>query len=51
MDAKIIKQRKGRIEIDVKLTLVRDNGIFITIIETNPLNYIRNIRVIRVEDE
>ena len=46
-DAKIVWQRKGRLLINVTLTTVRDNGVFLQILETDPNDPIRNIRVVR----
>jgi hypothetical protein len=46
MDAKIIRDGKNRLEFVYQGTRVRDNGIYISILETNPRNPIRNIRVL-----
>ncbi len=46
MDARVVSQRKGRIVLDVSLTLVRDNGIYMRVEGTNPSNPLRNIRVL-----
>ncbi len=46
MDATVVSQRKGRIVLDVRLTLVRDNGIYMRVEGINPSDPIRNIRVL-----
>jgi hypothetical protein len=48
MDAKAIKEAKGRIELEVQPSDVRDNGVYIQIIETDPKNPIRNIRLLEI---
>lgn len=46
-DAKIIENvDKGRMKIQVNLSLIRDNGIFMKIKKSNPKNPLRNIRII-----
>jgi hypothetical protein len=47
-DAAVVpgSQRKGRLEIDVAFSTVRDNGIYMRVEDTNPANPIRNIRVL-----
>jgi hypothetical protein len=60
MDAEVLSRRKGRIELQVTLTCdpscwfdtggwrpyCTDNGLYIRWVETNPLDPIRNVRVI-----
>ena len=41
-----VRARQGRIEVDVRLSLVPDNGILLRIIRTNPADPVHNIRVI-----
>jgi hypothetical protein len=45
-DATVLTIGKGCIEFDFKPSTVRDNGIFMQIVATNPANPIHNIRVI-----
>ena len=46
-DSSVIeKRRKGKMKIKVSLSLVSDNGVFMKIKKTNPLNPLRNIRII-----
>ncbi|EFC47802.1 hypothetical protein NAEGRDRAFT_57192 [Naegleria gruberi] len=46
-DSTIIENnQKGYMKIKVTLSLVRDNGVFMKIKETNPNNPIRNIRIV-----
>lgn len=51
MDAKVVNERKGRIELVVKPSEVRDNGIYVQIIETDKSNPIRNIRLVELKNE
>ena len=48
MDASVVSERKGRIEIDVRLSPagVLNNGIYLQVVDTNPSNPLRNIRVL-----
>ena len=47
MDAKIIEQNnKFNLKINVTLSLIRDNGIYMKIQKSNPNNPIRNIRIV-----
>jgi hypothetical protein len=46
-DIAAVRYGVGRIEVDVIPSTNMNNGILVTIEITNPLNYIRNIRVIR----
>lgn len=50
-DAKMTELSAGRIKFTVTPSTIRDNGVFVKIIETNPLNPVRNIRVILEGDE
>jgi len=45
MDASVVSERKGRIEVRVVLSLVRDNGIFLQLLETDPADPVRDVRV------
>ncbi len=46
-DATILEAKeKNRMKIQVKLSQVLDNGVFMIINKTNPLNPIRNVRII-----
>ena len=48
MDARVVSQRKGRIELDVRLSPagVLNNGIYMRVEAVNPANPLRNIRVL-----
>ena len=50
-DAKIKKIRKQRIELSVTPQTVRDNGVFIKINSLNSKNPIRNLRLVKLEEE
>ena len=50
-DAKITNRRAGRIELTAIPSTVRDNGVFVSILKTNPKNPIRNIRLVNKKDE
>ncbi|KAA0164185.1 hypothetical protein FNF31_02421 [Cafeteria roenbergensis] len=45
MDAEVVRERKGWIEVKVSLSAVRDNGIFMQIRDTDPADPLRDIRV------
>ncbi len=47
MDATVVWERKGRILINVTLSTVLNNGIFIQLTATDIKNPLRNIRVVR----
>lgn len=46
MDAKPYEISAGRIRFTVTPSTVRDNGVYINLIATNPSNPVRNIRVV-----
>lgn len=50
-DATIVNYRPGRILFHVVPSTVRDNGVYINILKTNPSNPIKNIRILLEEDE
>ncbi len=49
-DAKPYQVSAGRIRFTVTPSTVRDNGVFINLITTNPANPVRNIRVVLSKD-
>ena len=51
MDAKPYELSAGRIRFTVTPTVVRDNGVYLNLIATNPANPVRNIRVVLAQDE
>lgn len=50
-DATILNYRPGRILFKVVPTTVRDNGVYVQLLKTNPSNPIHNIRIILESDE
>ena len=50
-DAAITELSAGRIKFSVTPSKIRDNGVFVKIIETNPSNPVKNIRVVLEGDE
>jgi hypothetical protein len=50
MDAKIIDYSPNRIRFNVTPSTVLNNGVYVTILKTNPLNPVKNIRVILSKD-
>lgn len=44
-DAKVVEEKKGRIALDVQLSTVRDNGIFMQVEDTDPNNPVRDIKI------
>jgi hypothetical protein len=50
MDATPYEVSAGRIRFTVKPSTVRDNGVFVNLIKTNPSNPVRNIRVVLAKD-
>lgn len=51
MDAKIKNRRANRIEFSVVPSTQRDNGVYVSILKTNPSNPIRNIRIVNTKEE
>jgi len=51
MDAVPYEVSQGRIKFRVNPSTVRDNGVFVRLLKTNPSNPVRNIRVILARDE
>jgi hypothetical protein len=50
-DLTVTRERKGRIEFSTKFSKVRDNGVYVQLLYTDPNNYVKNIRVMRKRDE
>jgi hypothetical protein len=50
-DAKPYEYSVGRIRFTVVPSIVRDNGVYVQLLKTNPANPVRNIRVILAKDE
>lgn len=50
-DARVYEQSNGRIRFRVVPSTVRDNGVIVKLLKTNPTNPIRNIRVVLSRDE
>jgi hypothetical protein len=46
MDATIIDRSSHRIRFNVTPSTVLDNGIYVQLYKTNPINPVKNIRVI-----
>jgi hypothetical protein len=51
MDAKATQTSAGRITFTVTPSTVRDNGVFVQLLLTNPNNPVRNIRVVLAKNE
>lgn len=49
-DAVAYEFSQGRIRFRVNPTTVRDNGVYVQLLKTNPSNPVRNIRVILARD-
>lgn len=49
-DASATEISAGRIKFTVKPSTVRDNGIYVQILQTNPSNPVQNIRVVLAQD-
>jgi len=50
-DATITEYSAGRIRFTVKPSTVRDNGVIVKLLLTNPANPVKNIRVVLARDE
>jgi hypothetical protein len=50
-DASITEKSAGRIKFTVTPSTVRDNGVFVKLIETSPSNPVNNIRIVLEGDE
>ena len=49
-DASIYENSAGRIKFKVNPQTIRDNGVLVKLLLTNPLNPVRNIRVFLERD-
>lgn len=50
-DASITEYSAGRIKFTVRPQTVRENGVFVQLLQTNPANPVCNIRVVLARDE
>jgi hypothetical protein len=50
-DATVTEYSAGRIKFTVIPSTVRDNGVYVRLLQTNPANPVQNIRVILAQDE
>lgn len=51
MDATVTETSAGRIKFTVTPSIVRDNGVYVRLIATNPNRPVQNIRVVLEKDE
>ena len=51
MDATQTEYSAGRIKFTVTPSTVRDNGVYVKLLSTNPSNPVQNIRVVLERDE
>jgi hypothetical protein len=50
-DASVYENSAGRIRFKVTASTVRDNGVIVKLLKTNPVNPLRNVRVVLARDE
>lgn len=50
-DASVYENSAGRIRFRVTPSTVRDNGVIVKLLKTNPANPLRNVRVVLARDE
>jgi hypothetical protein len=50
-DASVYENSAGRIRFKVTASTVRDNGVIVKLLKTNPANPLRNVRVVLARDE
>jgi hypothetical protein len=49
-DASVYENSAGRIRFKVTPSTVRDNGVIVKLLKTNPANPLRNVRVVLARD-